>query len=378
MITGFHLNYNDLRKTNPKTARKAVLQILESCKGNVAKTAKILQTSRKTVYKVIQKQKTGDLNDKSKAPKIVKNKTSAEIEKKILDIKGKTRFGPKRIARELKRRYQIEISKHTVRNVVRRNRGKLKGSIHKTRRSKKRDFVDWYNATAFEIVQVDLKHIIDQKALNKEQIQNIYMNDLPLYQWSALDVKSRFKLVGYSKEKTWTNGLTWYLWVIAWLRSHGVQTQITFTVDNGEEFGGKSWMKVTELRKLIAGFGCKLIQNQKGRCEQNAHVERSHRTDDDEFYIPRSLEIKNKDEFYKEALNYIYYYNNVREHSGIEDKAPFQKVKEQLPLIDDRIRIVPPIFLDKVAVDLGAWSGFEIISKSVTHVLAQNQKKKNY
>jgi len=53
--------------------------------------------------------------------------------------------------------------------------------------------------------------------------------------------------------------------------------------------GGKAWLKVRELRKLISGFGCRLIQNPKDHCEETAHLERSHRTDDDEFYILRSL-----------------------------------------------------------------------------------------
>jgi transposase InsO family protein len=90
-----------------------------------------------------------------------------------------------------------------------------------------------------------------------------------------------------------------------------------FTVDNGEEFGGKSWMKVRELRKLIGGFGCRLIQNHKGHCEENAHLERSHRTDDDEFYIPRVLQIKSEADLLNEAMGYIYYYDNVRGHSAL-------------------------------------------------------------
>lgn len=43
-----------------------------------------------------------------------------------------------------------------------------------------------------------------------------------------------------------TNGLMFYLWVISWLRSQGVREKIVFTVDHGEEWGGKSWMKVRE------------------------------------------------------------------------------------------------------------------------------------
>src|SRR5256885_10834573 len=199
-----------------------------------------------------------------------------------------------------------------------------------------------------------------------EQITHIRMKDLPLYQWGALDVNSRFKLIAYSQEKSWTNGLTWFLLVTSWLRSHGVTGEIVYTVDHGEEFGGKSWLKVVELRKLLSGFGCRFIQNRIKHPEENSHLERSHRTDDDEFYIPRVLAIADRQTFYKEALNYIYYYNNVRKHSGIGRLTPFQHLSSQMPELDARIRIVPPLFLDNISVDLGPWSGY--------HLLAQHRK----
>ena len=136
-------------------------------------------------------------------------------------------------------------------------------------------------------------------------------------------------------------------------------------------------MKVKELKKLLSGFGVKLIQNRKGHCEENAFVERSHRTDDDEFYIPRIGKIHNREEFFTEALNYIYYYNNVRRHSSLGNIPPYEYLKRQEIQLDDRIRIVPPIILDKVSVELGRWSGYEIISKTVNHVLAQNRTAKS-
>jgi len=145
----------------------------------------------------------------------------------------------------------------------------------------------------------------------------------------------------------------------------GVKSSIVFTVDNGEEFGGQSWVKVTELRKLIRGFGCRLIQNHKGHCEENAHLERSHRTDDEEFYIPRVLDIKSEADLLDEAMGYIYYYDNIREHSALSYQTPFSYLKRQLPDISDKIRFVIPIILDEVSVKLGPWSGY--------HVLAQHQ-----
>ena len=87
-------------------------------------------------------------------------------------------------------------------------------------------------------------------------------------------------------------------------------------------------MKVKELKKLISGFGCPLIQNHKGHPKENAHLERSQRTDDEEFYIPRVLKIKSKKELLNEALGYIYYYNNVREHSSLNYQTHINILKK--------------------------------------------------
>jgi transposase len=364
MINGIHLDYKELREISPKAARRAILQVLKSVDGNVTECAKLLHTTRRTIYKALKKDEDGNLDDFSTAPKTIPNRTDPAIEEKVIDIKQKTHYGPIRIADELLEQHDITLSVHTIRNIVRRYKKSLKLKRHKPHKKGVRQFVDWYSAKPFEIVQVDLKHVIDQKALSMEQINHIHMNNLPIYQWGALDVNSRFKLIAYSQEKSWTNGLTWFLWVTSWLRSHGVTSEIVYTVDHGEEFGGRSWLKLIELRKLLSGFGCRFIQNHLKHPEENSQLERSHRTDDDEFYIPRILDIKDRQTFYREALNYIYYYNNVRKHSGIGRISPFKYLSLQMPQLDARIRIVPPLFLDNISVDLGPWSGY--------HLLAQN------
>jgi len=361
------INYKQLRRINSEAARRAVLEYLKTNNRNISEASSIFGINRAVVYDIIKKEREGDLKDRSKAPKHQPRRTPAAIEDKVIKIKNKTRLGPERLSRYLKQHEGIYVPPGTLRHIIRRNKKKINYHLRSYRvRKEKREFIDWYSAKPFEIVQVDLKYIRDHKALSREQMIHLDRYDIPNYQWGAMDVNSRFKLIAYSREKSWTNGLCWYLWVISWLRSHGVKASIVFTVDNGEEFGGKSWMKVTELRKLIRGFGCRLIQNHKGHCEENAHLERSHRTDDDEFYVPRALAIKNEAELLNEAMGYIYYYNNLREHSSLNYQTPFSYLKTQLPDIDDKMRFVIPIMLDKVSVELGPWSGY--------HVLAQHQK----
>jgi len=357
------IDYKGLRRFNAEAARRAVLEYLKT-NPNISETARMFGITRAVVYDILKKDKEGDLRDRSRAPKGQPRKTPREVEDRVVVAKNKTHLGPERLSRYLQEYEKITVPVGTIRHILRRNKGRLEYGLRRYRtRKEKREFIDWYSAKPFEIVQMDVKYIRDQKALSKEQIIHLDRYRIPNYQWGALDVNSRFKMIGYSREKSWTNGLCWYLWVISWLRSHGVKSQIVFTVDNGEEFGGKNWMKVKELRKLIGGFGCRLIQNHKGHCEENAHLERSHRTDDEEFYIPRVLQLKSEKDLLNEALGYIYYYDNLRGHSSLNYQTPFAHLKSQMPDIDDKIRFVIPVMLDDVSVRLGPWSGYHVLAQ---------------
>ena len=101
MITGIHLDYKELRGISPQAARRAILQVLKSVDGNITETARLLHTTRRTIYKALKKDEEGSLDDCSTAPKTVPNRTDSKIEDKVIEIKKKTRYGPIRIADEL-------------------------------------------------------------------------------------------------------------------------------------------------------------------------------------------------------------------------------------------------------------------------------------
>lgn len=356
------IDYKEIRKINPEAARLAVLEYLKTNDHNISEAAGVFGINRPVVYDILKKEQQGDLKDRSKTPRTQPNKTPQKIEDKVIEAKNRTRLGPKRLTLYLRKYARMEVPWPTIRNILRRNKHRITYRFRQGKRpAEKREFVDWYSAKPFEIVQMDVKFIRDHKALTSEQMRHLDRYVIPNFQWSAIDVNSRFKLISYSREKTWTNGLCWYLWTISWLRSHGLTCQIIFTVDHGEEFGGKSWLKIRELRKLISGFGCRLIQNHKGHCEENAHLERSHRTDDDEFYIPRVLKIKSEEDLLNEALGYLYYYNNLREHSALDYQTPYAYLKKQVPELHDKMRFVIPVMLDDVSIKMGPWSGYNVL-----------------
>jgi len=362
--SGIHIDYKMLRVMSSEAAREALLSYLFSNGGNISDCAEVFGISRPIVYKALRKKKEGSLKDSSRAPHNQPKKTPGDIEDKVIEFKNKTHFGPKRLSRHLKKYEGVIVPYGTIRHILRRNKDKLTYKVKGRRKGEKREFIDWYSAKPFEIVQIDLKHIRDQKALTKEQMIHLDCYNIPNYQWGALDVTSRFKLIGYSREKTWTNGLLWYLWVVSYLRSHGVTTRIVFTVDHGEEFGGKSFMKLRELKRLISAFGCRIIQNHKGHCEENAHLERSHRTDDDEFYIPRVLQIKSEKDLLYESHGYIYYYNNLREHSSLDNQTPFEYLRKHMPEVHEDMKYVQPILLDDISSAIGSWSGYNVLAQN--------------
>jgi len=62
----------------------------------------------------------------------------------------------------------------------------------------------------------------------------------------------------------------------------------------------------------------------------------------------------------------MYYYNNLRKHSGIGKKTPFQCLKEQLPEINESIKFVQPFLLDNVSVQLHPWSGYNVLAQNLS------------
>ncbi len=62
-------------------------------------------------------------------------------------------------------------------------------------------------------------------------------------------------------------------------------------------------------------------------------------------------------------MGYIYYYNNVREHSSLDFQTPFAYLKHAQPHLDDSIRYAQPFILDNVSVALGPWSGYNVLAQ---------------
>jgi hypothetical protein len=85
-----------------------------------------LLINRPVVYDIINKYRQGDLKDRAKIPHHQLRKTPLHIETKVIEIKIKTRLGPKRLSRYLKRDEPIDVPPGTIRHILRRHKEQIK------------------------------------------------------------------------------------------------------------------------------------------------------------------------------------------------------------------------------------------------------------
>ncbi|MEO0076123.1 MAG: helix-turn-helix domain-containing protein [candidate division WOR-3 bacterium] len=126
------INYKQLRKINPETARQSVIEFLKSTGNNISHTAKAFGINRSVVYDIIDKFQQGNLKDRPKTPHRQPRKTPPEIEAKVVEIKIKTRLGPKRLSRYLARYASINVPAGTIRHILRRHKEEIKDLMHAT------------------------------------------------------------------------------------------------------------------------------------------------------------------------------------------------------------------------------------------------------
>ena len=342
-----YISYLELYKQSPFFARKKLVEAYLKIR-NISEVARIFHTTRKTVRKALQRwEREGEegLKDRSRRPHNCPRRTPLHIEIIIVSERIKTGYGRDRIARILCEK-GLEVKPSTVRYVLRRY--KLQGKYKRCKWKKKKRYYDFDSLYPLQHFETDLKEIFDKGTLSEKVIERAKKRNIPPYQWTAIDVKTRMRFLAYSYEKTFINGLIFMIFIIIFLRAMGIRGKITFQTDNGEEFGGKSPSKLDWLNKYIFNpLGAELIHIPKGKKEWNAYVERSHQTDDNEFYIPQLELCESVEEFLWRALRWEFMYNTRRYHSTIRS-TPYEKLRKEM-VVGKYIAMFPVFILDKIS-----------------------------
>jgi len=345
------ISYRQIYAMNKEEARKQVINGYLAT-GNISQVARLWHTSRNVVRKWVKRFKDkGEegLRDESKRPHSSPGKVNSEIEQKVLEARKKTGYGRKRLAWYLARKEGLVLSPNTIRHILSRNGFKGK---RKPRKVFYPAHWVWELEKAFSLAQVDTKDILDKGALGTKLWTHMLRKRLPRYQWTFCEGKTRLRFLAYSRELSLVNGLCFTFLVMLWLKRHGIDSEVVWQTDWGEEFGGSNPEKLAMLEeKYYEPLGAHLARIPKGRKGYNGRVERSHRSDDEELYIPFLLNINNEQELLEKAAGWEYFYNLVRPHYGkdMEGKTPFEKLNELGYDLPQKFALFPPVILDTIS-----------------------------
>lgn len=268
------------------------------------------RTSRTTVYRWIwrwEEEGKGGLLDRSHRPKTPHpNSLKLKVIKAIIRTRKRTKYGPKRIKLLLFKR-GIEVSEYAIYKTLKRNNLILKPKNRK--RKYKRVYI---KEPGFD-VQVDTKHL-----------DTLPGKPYRYYQYTATDSATRIRILRIYDELSAYNATRFLQEVVRRLpfRVAAVRT------DNGVEFTYGAFKKDHPFALECARLGIKHRLNRPGYPQGNGKCERSHRTDDEEFY--RRYRVKDPRQWQYRLPKWEYEYNYQRPHQALANLTPYQFYKQYL------------------------------------------------
>jgi len=270
------------RKEQQDIDRKLkVLKYADTIK-NISKACRYFGISRETFYQwkraYLQKGEKGLINSKP-CPENPTLRVPADIEEKIIYLRTTYHLGPQRISWYLMRYHHMKVSSSGVYSVLKRNT--LNRLPTNQRKRSLKAFKRYEKQVPGHRIQVDVKFL---------DLQTKQGGKIRRYQYTAIDDATRARI-------------------------HTVQT------DNGHEFQSQFHWHCEDL-------GIKHVYIKPRSHHLNGKVERSHGTDQQEFY--QLINFTDDIDICKKLEEWEKFYNCHRPHSALKGKIPFEVLKEKL------------------------------------------------
>jgi transposase InsO family protein len=276
--------------------------------GHVGRTCRHFGIGRASFYRwkaALEKHGEAGLVRKGPIPKNPKNRTPPEIVEKVLHLRKTYHLGPMGIVWYLARDHDIKISGAGVSRILKRNglnrlpRGTRLCKVHTTR---------YQQQVPGHQIQVDVKFLIFRGKDGKP---------IKRYQYTAIDDATRVRALKVFNRHTQANAI---LFIDHVIKSFPFRIREVGT-GNGHEFQAKFRWHVEDQGIRHAYF--------KPRSPQlNGKVERSHRTDEEEFY--QLLTDKDAVDLQEKLAHWERFYNLSRPHGAFNGKAPDEALREKL------------------------------------------------
>lgn len=281
--------------------------------GSATETGEVLGIHRSTVYRWLKRAKKSygyrvsyssrSLSRKSTRPHTVHYALTSPDMVRVLKLRRERGYGARKV------RYLAGVTVHhnTVHRLLGRHDLIKQGKLH--RRPRFQDTVHMHakNATDLGFLQMDVKHVTPE------------LSGLPwtCYEYAVMDIYSRYKDAVILNQLDAHGAVVALLEVLSRLpfEAHFIQT------DNGLEFLGL-------FRETVQKLGLKHHYIHKQSPNENAVIERSFRTDEEEFYFRMEQAPEHYDELRNWFKDYLWQYNYYRPHLSLQFKTPAEVVAE--------------------------------------------------
>ena len=228
-----------------------------------------------------------------------------EIEEKVLHLRSKYHLGPMRIVWYLARYHGIKISDATVSRILRRHgvnrlpRGTRVRKVHTKRYNKQ---VPGHH------IQMDVKFLTFRDDAGKK---------VRRFQFTAIDDATRVRALKVYEKHTQASAIDFVDHIIEKFpfRIKEIRT------DNGHEFQAKFHWHVEDQ-------GIRHAYIRRGTPQLNGKVERSHRSDEQEFY--QLLTYKGDVDLEAKLNEWERFYIFGRPHGAFNGKTPYEALREKL------------------------------------------------
>lgn len=277
--------------------------------GNVSKTCRYFGISRDTYYKWKKdyelKGESALINSKP-CPQNPKLRIPAHIEEKILYLRKNYYLGQQRIAWYLKRYHDIQVSAAGVWWVLKRNG--LNRLPKNQRKRSMEQFKRYEKQVPGHRIQVDVKFLFFTDKSGRE---------VKRFQYTAIDDATRARALRIYDKHHQSCAIDFVDYFLSKFpfRVHTIQT------DNGHEFQAKFHWHCEDL-------GIQHVYIKPGKPNLNGKVERSHLTDQNEFY--QLLEYTDDIDIAGKLKEWEDFYNYHRPNYALKGKTPYEVLYEKL------------------------------------------------
>lgn len=295
---------------------RIIIETVKRFDGDAAKAAKALGIHRTTVWRWMRKAKTAsasrvgyissrNLTRKSTRPHTVSSVLSQEEKSAIIALRKKKKY----TAEKLKKKLYLSVHPSTIHRFLKREKLTNRYGNHRRPYYQKTTHMHLKNTTTIGKLQMDVKYMTPE------------LTGLPYtcFEYAVIDIYSRYK------EAVILNHLDQDGAILALIE---IRKKLPFTpdfiqTDNGMEFQGR-------FHRYCEESGLKHHLIHKSTPNENAVIERSFRTDEEEFFFMMEKTPQNYDELRIMFAQWLHEYNYERPHLGIELKTPYEVVANLL------------------------------------------------